>query len=180
MYDIKRLVHGNHVTVGEVIEQLEKLPKDAEFTCCGDEYLFIHVEEDNSVVTLDNEILCEVGAYPEEVLDVFPNDDEVPRFGGSLHRNMVQVRYCPTETEKARCEEHGYDLREGFMYWMTEEDYNTEAFIVDIYAGVFVENGPVGTVTRECLKTTGNKYFYKDYVLAREDENHEINESKSE
>ena len=172
MYDIKKLVHGNHVTVEEVIEQLKKLPQKAVFTCCGDEYLFIHVEEDGSVVTLDNEILCETGAYPEEVLDVFPNDDEVPRFGGSLHRNMVQVRYYPTEAEKARCEEH--DLREGFMYWITEEDYVTQSLIVDIYAGVFVENGPVGTVMRECLKTTGNKYFYKDYILAQEDENHEI------
>lgn len=179
MYDIKKLVHGNHVTVEEVIEQLKKLPQKAVFTCCGDEYLFIHVEEDGSVVTLDNEILCEVGAYPDDILDVFPNDNEVPRFGGSLHRNMIQIRYYPDEREKARCKEHEYDLIEGCMYWMTEDDYITEAQLVDIYSGIFTENGPVGTVIRSCLKTTGNKYCYKDYLLAQEDENHEISKDNS-
>lgn len=170
MYDIKKLIHGNHVTVGEVIEQLEKLPRNAVFTCCGDEYLFIHVEEDGSVVTLDNESLCETGAYPEDILDTFPNDDEIPRFGGSLHRDMVQVRYVPDDKEKERVAEHNYNLREGFLYWMKKEDYNNNnAYIVDIYSGVFVDNGPVDTVERKYLDPTGNKYFYKDYVMAKED-----------
>lgn len=168
MYDIKRLVHGNHVTVGEVIEQLEKLPRNAVFTCCGDEYLFIHVEEDGSVVTLDNEILCETGAYPEEVLDQFPNDNEVPVFGSSLHRDMVQVRYRPDQAEKDRVEEQGYDLREDFLYWMEKKDYDEKNQIVNLYGGVFVENGPIGNVRRDCLKTTGNRYSYKDYKITEE------------
>lgn len=162
MYDIKKLIHGNHVTVGEVISELQKLPQNAVFTCCGDEYLFIHVEEDGSVVTIDTETLSDV--YPEEICDIFPSDYEIPRFGGSLHRDMMQVRYTPDKNEIERIEKHDYDLHENGLYWIKEEDFLSEKNPVDIYGGVFVENPPVGTIDKKYLNFTANRYCYKDYI----------------
>lgn len=175
MYDIKKLVCGNHVTVEEVIEQLKKLPGDAVFTCCGDERMFIHVEEDGSVVTIDTEILCEDGAYPEEVLCQFPDDDNVPKFGGSLHTDMVQVRYCPNKDQEYRANMAGYNLINGCLYWITHEDLlMTRSDIdveMDVFSCVFPKNHCVGKIPRSALKTTGNRYYYKN--IYSEDENKE-------
>lgn len=59
MYDKEQLVQSLSPTVKELIAALQKVNPDAKVTVCGDDYCFIHVEEDNSVVNLDNEPLDE-------------------------------------------------------------------------------------------------------------------------
>lgn len=44
-------------TVGEVMDILKELPKDAKVFFNGDNYGYIHIEEDNSVVSFDDSSL---------------------------------------------------------------------------------------------------------------------------
>lgn len=165
MYDIHKLIRGDHITVGEVVEQLQKLNQNAVFTCCGEESLYIHVEEDGSVVTIDTEDL--IDAYPEKVQDNFPLDRDIPRFGGSLHRDMIQVQYLPDEEELERIKKHGYDefLRDGGFYWCKKEWFEKKHLdLINIYPGVYTEHEPVGTIDKKYLKETGNMYNYKMYI----------------
>ena len=53
MYDINKRKKMLNVTVGELIEHLQTLPKEAKVTFCGDLRGYVHVEKDDSVVTLD-------------------------------------------------------------------------------------------------------------------------------
>lgn len=64
MYDIKQFQSYSEITVGQLIELLRALPQDAQLVICGDEYCYIHVESDGSVVNLDNEPLEE--SYDED------------------------------------------------------------------------------------------------------------------
>lgn len=64
MFDPKKKRQLKDVTVKDVIKELEKENPDARFSVIGDEWFYIHVEGDGSVVTLDTEDLCD--EYPEE------------------------------------------------------------------------------------------------------------------
>ena len=57
MYDIKRRKEISGMTVKDIISELAKLPSDAVAICCGDDNVWIHVEQDNSVVCIDAESL---------------------------------------------------------------------------------------------------------------------------
>ena len=57
LYDIKRRKELSGMTVKDVIAELSKMPSDAVITCCGDSYVWLHVEQDSSVVCIDNESL---------------------------------------------------------------------------------------------------------------------------
>lgn len=59
MYDIKQLLSFSKITVEQLIDVLTTLPKDAQIVICGDEYCYLHVESDGSVVNIDNEALDE-------------------------------------------------------------------------------------------------------------------------
>ena len=59
MYDINRKKKFMDITVKELIDALQDFPQDAKIEICGDSYCYIHVEENNSVVNLDNEELDE-------------------------------------------------------------------------------------------------------------------------
>lgn len=167
MYDIDRLTHAYHVTVEEVIEQLKKLPQKAIFTCCGNEYFFVHVEEDNSAVTIDTESLYD--AYPEDI--IFPINTEIPVFGGSLHhKDMIQVRYCPDNEELDRIRHNGYEFLQNNkelyykgLYWCKKECYeNIDFEFIDIYSDIFVDRGQksIGTINKKYLDPTGIIYNY--------------------
>lgn len=67
MFNAEKLVGANNTTVGALIEELKKLPADAKVAICGDSNCYIHIEEDDSVVCIDNEMLD--GCY-EDALDV--------------------------------------------------------------------------------------------------------------
>lgn len=57
MYDSKQFQSYSELTVGQLVDILQGLPQDAQIVICGDDYCFIHVESDGSVVNLDNEPL---------------------------------------------------------------------------------------------------------------------------
>ncbi len=57
MYDSKQFQSYSELTVGQLVDILQGLPQDAEIVICGDEYCYIHVESDGSVVNLDNNSL---------------------------------------------------------------------------------------------------------------------------
>lgn len=54
MYDIKKRIALEEVTVSKMISALNTLPKDALFCCCGTPFAYIHIEEDGSVVSIDH------------------------------------------------------------------------------------------------------------------------------
>lgn len=57
MYDSKQFQSYSELTVGQLVDILQGLPQDAEIVICGDNYCYIHVESDGSVVNLDNNSL---------------------------------------------------------------------------------------------------------------------------
>ena len=57
MYDSKQFQSYSELTVGQLVDVLQGLPQDAQIVICGDEYCYIHVESDGSVVNLDNNSL---------------------------------------------------------------------------------------------------------------------------
>lgn len=59
MYDMKRTVSRYCLTVKDLIDELSKFPQDAELLICDDTYCHIHVEQDNSVVNIDCDLLEE-------------------------------------------------------------------------------------------------------------------------
>ena len=59
MYDINGKKKLHDTTVGELINVLKDFPQDAKAEICGDSYCIIHIEEDGSVVNIDNEDLDE-------------------------------------------------------------------------------------------------------------------------
>lgn len=59
MYEIRKLRTGTKITVEELIIELMKENLDAEVLICGDERIFVHTEEDESTINLDNESLEE-------------------------------------------------------------------------------------------------------------------------
>ena len=59
MYNPEKRKGYNKVKVKDMINILQELPPEAGICICGDSYVFIHVEEDNSLVNIDNEELSE-------------------------------------------------------------------------------------------------------------------------
>lgn len=57
MYDSKQFQSYSELTVGQLVDILQGLPQDAQIVICGDDYCYIHVESDGSVVILDNNSL---------------------------------------------------------------------------------------------------------------------------
>lgn len=53
MFDISRRVNLSGSTIGEVIETLSKLPQEAVVGCCGESTMFLHVEDDETAVSID-------------------------------------------------------------------------------------------------------------------------------
>ena len=57
MYDSKQFQSYSELSVGQLVDILQGLPQDAQIVICGDDYCYIHVESDGSVVNLDNNSL---------------------------------------------------------------------------------------------------------------------------
>lgn len=57
MYDSKQFQSYSELTVGQLVNILQGLPQDATIAICGDDYCYIHLESDGSVVNLDNNSL---------------------------------------------------------------------------------------------------------------------------
>lgn len=85
MYDIKKMVGMEDMTVSELIQLLSELPQDAVVSCCGDPMTFIHVEKDGSKVNIDN----------EDLEDVYIEDDETTPeefFTNQILHKMVKLK----------------------------------------------------------------------------------------
>lgn len=109
MYNIEKFKHGNYVTVGEVIAELEKLNKDAVFTCCGDYDIYLHVSKDDKVVTIDNTDLCD--NYYEEV------NKEEHEFGGKIDSMVYEVEF----------------KRNSIIYWVKREEFDNSNSETHVY-----------------------------------------------
>ena len=57
MYDLERLTLVYGIKVKDLIEELSKYPQEAEVLIGGNNYCYIHVETNNSIIRLDNEPL---------------------------------------------------------------------------------------------------------------------------
>lgn len=65
MYDSKQFQSYSEITVGQLIDILKALPQNSQLVICGDEYCYIHVETDGTVVNLDNNSLDD--CYCEDI-----------------------------------------------------------------------------------------------------------------
>lgn len=59
MYDKTKMIFKDKITVNELCNILSTLPARAEICICGDSNCYIHIEQDGSVVNIDNESLDE-------------------------------------------------------------------------------------------------------------------------
>lgn len=59
MYDKTKMIFKDKITVNELCNILSTLPARAELCICGDSNCYIHIEQDGSIVNLDNESLDE-------------------------------------------------------------------------------------------------------------------------
>ena len=59
MYDKTKMVFKDQITVNELCNILSTLPARAEICICGDSNCYIHIEQDSSIVNIDNESLDE-------------------------------------------------------------------------------------------------------------------------
>ena len=67
MYDINK--RKQFKTVGELREILNDIPDDTQVLICGEDYGWFHIEQDGSVVCLDNEDLECCYEEAEETID---------------------------------------------------------------------------------------------------------------
>jgi len=67
MYDISKRKRFLDIKVGDLIEVLKGMPQKAIVHVCGSSLLYIHVEEDGSIITLDCEALED--EYDEDEYD---------------------------------------------------------------------------------------------------------------
>lgn len=131
MYNLDKRRKSYTLKVKDVIKELEKENPEAEFVCCGDNYVTMHVEQDESVVCIDCESLDD--AYEEDcdgseealykIPDIEPCDNYVSRQRLlELLRNVTETLY-----ENASKEIRDYELSKlGFteqeLKLLTKED----------------------------------------------------------
>lgn len=72
MYDFSRIRCSEKVTVGELVDCLSSYPRDAQLVCCGDDRVVIHIEEDDSVVNIDTELLEDEYEDFDETVELKP------------------------------------------------------------------------------------------------------------
>lgn len=90
MYNINKRRTGMDIKVKDIIAELEKENPEAIFTCCGDNLVFVHVEQDNSVVTIDTEDLHDDEGY-EDAMDGDIND--IPAIEGQKGYYISRQRF---------------------------------------------------------------------------------------
>lgn len=73
MYDINKRTEMLSITVSELINELSKLPTDATVTCCGDDHIWLHIEDDDSSVCIDT---CELDTIYHEYAEIFKNEKD--------------------------------------------------------------------------------------------------------
>ena len=69
MYDINKRKELKNAKVKDILEILKELPEDAEVYFNGDNYGYIHIEKDSSVVSFDDSDLYDDYYYDEQIKD---------------------------------------------------------------------------------------------------------------
>ena len=80
MFDPKKWRYAKNMTVSQFCDYLlENVPPDALFYVCGDEHVYMHLEEDGSVFSVDNCSLSDLEEYADyEVIELeLKNNDEL-------------------------------------------------------------------------------------------------------
>lgn len=83
MFDPKQWKYANNPTVKQLCDYLlENVPHDATVSIYGEDFVYIHVEDDGSLVQLDNNSLDDMPEYqdavePEEIKLVKPAISEL-------------------------------------------------------------------------------------------------------
>lgn len=69
MYDINKRKELKNAKVKDILEILKELPEDAEVYFNGDNYGYIHIEKDSSVVSFDYSDLYDDYYYDGQIKD---------------------------------------------------------------------------------------------------------------
>lgn len=67
MYDINKRKELKNATVGDILKILQELPEDAMVYFNGDEYGYIHIEKDLSIVSFDDSSLEDDYYYDNQI-----------------------------------------------------------------------------------------------------------------
>ena len=69
MYDINKRKELKNAKVKDILEILKELPEDAEVYFNGDNYGYIHIEKDSSVISFDDSDLYDDYYYDGQIKD---------------------------------------------------------------------------------------------------------------
>ena len=69
MYDINKRKELKNAKVKDILEILKELPEDAEVYFNGDNYGYIHIEKDSSVISFDDSDLYDEYYYDGQIKD---------------------------------------------------------------------------------------------------------------
>ena len=69
MYDINKRKELKNAKVKDILEILKELPEDADVYFNGDNYGYIHIEKDSSVVSFDDSDLYDDYYYDGQIKD---------------------------------------------------------------------------------------------------------------
>ena len=69
MYDLRKRQEMRNVEVKEVIELLQKLPENAKVLFNGDNYGYVHIEKDDSIISFDDSSLDDDYYYDGQLKD---------------------------------------------------------------------------------------------------------------
>ena len=69
MYDINKRIECRNLTVDELIKKLKTLNKDARVLFNGDQYGYLHIEYDNSIISFDDSSLDDLYEHNERIID---------------------------------------------------------------------------------------------------------------
>ena len=100
-YDLEKRKYLENPTIGDLVHQLELENQNSQISICGDSNLYIHVNEDNTILCIDTERLDDsyLDNYPEELVNgpinkVNNNDYHIPRFRAlELITTMIDSYY---------------------------------------------------------------------------------------
>lgn len=78
MFNPKQWIHCENITVKQFIEYLqEHVPEDALFFVCGDSQVYMHMESDGSIFSVDDCSLSDLEEYENyEVRELEEIEDE--------------------------------------------------------------------------------------------------------
>lgn len=69
MYDLRKRQEMRNVEVKEMIEILQKLPKNAKVLFNGENYGYVHIEKDDSIISFDDSPLDDDYYYDGQLKD---------------------------------------------------------------------------------------------------------------